>query len=286
MILAVDSSRHDTVERRSEAYLEYLQPAYPLLVAKSQTRDRCERPHFTDEERQERKLVIRWLQLYKNIRRHNEELRQKVESEFSYEFDFLARLYLLARCGDEGALLELILANTAFLWSNLCFNSCLYWEFTKDNLAKAMLKSLAKVAQTVIDRPMIHRSMGESTPAVEDAIERYIEMKLANPERQDSHIYRQIARDSLKKEGKEVTPNEVKKRAEAIKKRVKRDSHLKYWRAVEYVEQNDKEWDDRKFPWPFQYLQREYEEEAKNSGQTRPYRHCCPPQYFEEKVKN
>jgi hypothetical protein len=135
-----------------------------------------------------------------------------------------------------------------------------------------MLKSLAKVAQTVIDRPMIPPSMGGRTPEVKDAIERYIEMKWANPERQDSRIYRQIAQEGLKKEGQEVTPNEVKKRAEAIKKRVERDSHIKYWRAVEYVEQNDQEWDDRKFPWPFQYLQREYEEEAKKSGQACPYR--------------
>lgn len=266
MIRAVDSSLHDTVERRSEAYLEYLQPAYPLLVAKSQTRDRCERPHFTDEERQERKLVIRWLQRYENTQRHNEELRQTVESEFSYEFDFLARLYLLARCGDEGAFLELILANTAFLWSNLSLNSCIYWEQAKakeDPLAFSTLESLAEVAKTVIDRPMIRRSMGGRTPAVEDTIERYLEMKMAHHEQKDSDIYRRIARESLKKEGKEVTPNEVKKRAEAIKKRVDRDPFIKYWRATESIEPIDKEWDDRKFPWPFKYLQREYEEEAK-----------------------
>jgi len=193
--------------------LEGYEATFPLLVKKARQKDFCEPNPFTVEELHEREKLI-------------DELEDTYQIMMTFDpdpytsfFFILVRLYLLAKCGDEGAFFQLIELDVGFMDSEFFCQSRDAWiEQAKAGNLSAKTK-MCKVGEAL-------KRLPGSTPGRKRdnyRIQRYQELRADTPDKRDSEIFRRMAREELKQAQNEITEKAVKKRADAIKKQVHRE---------------------------------------------------------------
>lgn len=249
-----------------DALLKSLKLPYLLLLEKAITRETYENPNFTDGERQERDRLVKGLSAaMKTINVYqiqiviDEEPERAIENPFMSElkkqvdeilesvegpglrdriFALNGGLYLLARCGDESAFLQLAEVDPLF-WINWFFHQSLFaWKkevYQEENKrAQATLRSLARILQKPAG-PATKPKQFERGLFAKVKFQHYKEI---HPSWLNSRIYRQIVKDWKDTYGETVTP-------EAIRKRIER------------YDQQEPLLSPR---WPFEYLEEKYRE--------------------------
>jgi len=215
---------------------------YPLLHAKARQRSRCQPPKFTEEELAERAGLAGVLLWHKELLDHWFERSGSLAlSELSHT-SLRALLFMLARCGDESAFLELLSRDTDFISHPFFSHSLKGWKVEAregNELAKDVLKKVVAMItrSTLVDTGIKSRGGQIKSEANARICNQYWEMITETPEKKDTDIYKLIARRELKEKKQDqenkglpvenVTGGRVAQRAEAIRKLIQRKNlHL------------------------------------------------------------
>ena len=219
---------------------------YPLLHAKASQRSRCLPPDFTAEELAERADLSELLLWHKVLLDHGSYDAVK-DALSGVPLDRLhSLLFMLARCGDESAFLELLSRDISFMSHPFLFHSLEDWAASArqgDASAKEILKRVMEVAsQSVLASAEARRKGRPPSNLSIDRCNRFIELVKESPDRKYIEIYRQMAqeelteeRQGLKKKGLDEDDfdfEDVSKKANAIKKTIHRANLHIYIQSV------------------------------------------------------
>ena len=204
---------------------------YPKLYAKASQRSIYQSPDFTVEELEERSRLIEFLNRYKNLLDYYSHVDIDTRSDAINEImsllphtDFHALLFMLARCGDETAFLELLSRDTDLMSHPFFLRSLKRWTANArqgDRAAKMILKEMVEIiSQSVLASASVQgrgRPRSE-TPARRCA--RFIELVEENPDMKASDIYRKIAGEES--EGDDISIRDKIRLKGAIKQTIQR----------------------------------------------------------------
>ena len=172
---------------------------YPLLHAKASQRHRCQPPEFTEEELEERNQLIEVLKFNKIYLDYCSEETVIDALSMLPRTDFHRLLFMLVRCGDETAFLELLSEDISFV-SHPFFAHCLKGWTTEvregDRAAKMTLKKVMEVmSQSVLKAAGVQGKGRPLSQVTTNRCRRFIELVTEDPDRQrkDSGIYGQMA---------------------------------------------------------------------------------------------
>ena len=170
---------------------------FPLLHAKASQRSRCLPPDFTAEELKERSKIIELLKWNKILLDYCSEETVIEALIMIPRTDFHALLFMLARCGDETAFLELLSEDISFI-SHPFFAHCLKGWTTDvregDRAAKMTLKKVMEVmSQSVLKAAGVQGKGRPLSQVTTNRCRRFIELVTEGPDRQRSDIYGQMA---------------------------------------------------------------------------------------------
>tara|TARA_B100000809_G_scaffold233715_1_gene250633 strand:+ start:1519 stop:2523 length:1005 start_codon:yes stop_codon:yes gene_type:complete len=214
-----------------------------LLNEKACQRHRCEPPEFTERELEERRQLIEFLKEKQLVQDHcTDDIVVTVLS--LPRPDFHSLLFLLARCGDESAFLELLSRDATFISHPFFARSLEGWTvgaLEGDEFAKDVLKKVVDVTtQSVLVKAGIKgRGRPKKDEINRERFDQYWNLLVETPDEQDSVIFRLIAKRELKKEKQDqrnrglivddIKEEEQAQRAKAIKKVIQRN-FLHYYR--------------------------------------------------------
>ena len=178
-----------------------------LLHAKACQRHRCQPPEFTEEEQEERSQIIELLGLNKVLLDHCSE-DTVIEVLSMPRNEFHALLFMLARCGDESAFLELLSRDATFISHPFFSHSLKGWKVEAregNELAKDVLKKMGNIItrSILVDAGIKSRGGQINSEVNARRCNQYWEMVAKTPEKEDTDIFKRIARRELDKEKKE-----------------------------------------------------------------------------------
>lgn len=214
-----------------------------LLNEKACQRHRCQHPEFTKKELEERRQLIEFLKISMLVLDHctDDSIATLIALPRS---DFHSLLFLLARCGDESAFLELLSRDVTFMSHPLFARSLEGWTaeaLDGDEFAKCVLKQVVDVTtqSILVNAGLKSRGRPKKSELNRERCDRYWKLLVEAPDAQDSAIFSMIARRELKKEKQDqqnrglvvgdVTREEVVQRSGAIKKVIQRN-YLHHYR--------------------------------------------------------
>ena len=215
---------------------------YPLLHAKASQRSRCLPPDFTAEELAERADLAELLLWHKVLLDHGSYDAVKDDlSELpadSYHASLHILLFMLARCGDESAFLELLSRDTSFMSHPFFSHSLEGWVASArqgDASAKEILGRVMEVAsQSVLASAEARRKGRPPSNLSIDRSNRFIESVKESPDEKYIKIYRQMAQEELTEDRQRLQEKgldeddfdleDVSTKANAIKKTIHREN--------------------------------------------------------------
>ena len=214
-----------------------------LLNEKACQRHRCQPPEFTEEEQEERSQLIEFLKEKQLVLDHcTDDIVVTVLA--LPRSDFHSLLFLLARCGDESAFLELLSRDATFISHPFCARSLEGWTteaLDGDEFAKGVLKKVVDVTtqSVLVNAGLKARGRPKKDEINRERCDLYWKLLVEAPDEKDSVIFRLIANQELKDEKQDqekrglvvddIEEEEKAQRAEAIKKVIQRN-YLHYYR--------------------------------------------------------
>lgn len=214
-----------------------------LLNEKACQRHRCQPPEFTERELEERRQLIEFLKISKLVLDHcTDDIVATVLA--LPRSDFHSLLFLLARCGDESAFLELLSRDSTFISHPFCAHSLEGWTaeaLDGDEFAKCVLKQVVDVTtqSILVNAGLKGRGRPKKSEINRERCDFYLRFLVEAPDEKDSAIFRRIANQELKDEKQDqenrglivddIEEEEKAQRATAIKKVIQRN-YLHYYR--------------------------------------------------------
>lgn len=242
-------------------------PEYPLLY-KTKTQHPGEEAHFTPDEKRERQRLCELLldaQTNINIYYRNQRIQEPhFSSDDLDDFaDLYAGLYLLARCNDESAFLELAAQDMSFCRNWFFQESLIVWRQQAGLENRRAQDILKKLSQAIVSPYQLPKS-GAPRQITQGICGLYLAIKSNCPDKPDSEIYSTLARESLRNMEKEVDRKAVEREAARIKKEFQNADALfdprriiRYKQTGEISPQDKKKLETSRWNRFFQYLRRE-----------------------------
>ncbi len=211
---------------------------YPLLHAKASQRSRCLPPDFTAEELAERADLAELLLWHKELLDHWFDTSGSLAQSTSPFYRLESLLFMLARCGDESAFLELLSRDTSFMSHPFFSHSLEGWVASAcqgDSSAKEILKRVMELAsQSVLASAETRRKGRPPSNLSIDRCNRFLELVKESPDSKHIEKYRQMAQEELTEERQRLQEKgldeddfdleDISKKANAIKKTIHREN--------------------------------------------------------------